>query len=147
LERTLDDSANRRTLLPEAFLICDELLRTATRLVKGLKINSDSIARNLAIYAPFASTERLLMALVKSGADRQEMHEHLREHAMRAWEDVRQGKPNPLAESLLEDTVFQRFMPRDQIENCLKVDGYTGIAADRARATAARILKSVEPRV
>lgn len=145
LERTLDDSANRRALLPEAFLISDELLRTATRLVRGLKVNEDSIARNLAIYAPFASTERLLMALVKAGADRQEMHEHLREHAMAAWEEVRLGRPNPLAERVQSEPVFQAFLSPEQIINCLKVEGYTGIAPSRARKTAARILQALEP--
>ena len=84
LERTLDDSANRRILLPEAFLISDELLKTSTRIVRGLNINEAGIAHNLAVYAPFASTERVLMALVKLGADRQEMHERLRDQAMTA---------------------------------------------------------------
>ena len=77
LERTLDDSANRRTLLPEAFLIADELLRTASRIVDGLVVNMDALRRNLAVYGPFAASERVLMALVKSGADRQAMHEKL----------------------------------------------------------------------
>jgi adenylosuccinate lyase len=74
LERTLDDSANRRIILPEAFLCADELLITAQRLTAGLVINEAAIARNVAIYGPFAATERLLMAAVKAGADRQEMH-------------------------------------------------------------------------
>ena len=91
LERTLDDSANRRSILPESFLICDELLRVSLRLIKGMKINQAAIQRNLEIYAPFAATERLLMALVKAGADRQVMHEHLREHALRAWQAVQEG--------------------------------------------------------
>ncbi len=67
LERTLDDSANRRTLLPEAFLICDELLKTAIRIVKGLNVNQGKIDQNFQTYAPFASTERVLMALGKAG--------------------------------------------------------------------------------
>jgi adenylosuccinate lyase len=140
LERTLDDSANRRTLLPEAFLICDELLRTALRLVAGLNINEDAIARNMAIYAPFASTERLLMALVKAGADRQEMHEQLRDHAMRAWESVRTGQSNPLAANIILDPIFQQYLKPEAIHLLLRVEGYTGIAADRARQTAEHIL-------
>ena len=91
LERTLDDSANRRVLLPEAFLISDELLRTAGRLVNGLVFNGRSMRRNLAVYGPFAAIERVLMALVKAGADRQEMHERLRQHALPAWRAVQAG--------------------------------------------------------
>ena len=75
LERTLDDSANRRSLLPEAFLIADELLRRGLRLIEGLRINRDASQRLLAAYGPFAATERLLMELVKRGGDRQELHE------------------------------------------------------------------------
>ncbi|MBN1371773.1 MAG: adenylosuccinate lyase [Anaerolineaceae bacterium] len=143
LERTLDDSANRRTLLPEAFLITDELLRTATRLVNGLRINEDTIRRNFAIYAPFAGTERLMMALVKAGADRQEMHERLRDHAMQAWQVVQQGQPNPLIPALAADLAFQAYLPPKQIQSLLVVEDYTGIATQRALDTAANILKAL----
>ena len=103
LERTLDDSANRRTLLPEAFLICDELLLTTKRILSGLQVNETAIRRNLATYAPFAAVERVLMALVKAGADRQVMHEYLREHSLTAWGAVQSGNPNPLAELISHD--------------------------------------------
>ena len=143
LERTLDDSANRRTLLPEAFLITDELLRTATRLVNGLRVNEDAIHRNFAIYAPFAGTERLMMALVKAGADRQEMHERLRDHAMQAWQVVQQGQPNPLIPALAADPAFQAYLPAAQIQTLLVVEDYTGIATQRAFDTAENILKAL----
>jgi adenylosuccinate lyase len=146
LERTLDDSANRRTLLPEAFLIVDELLRTANRLINGLRIHTDTIRRNFDIYAPFAGTERLLMALVKAGADRQVMHEHLREHAMRAWGEVQKGRPNPLIPALAADPVFQAFLPADQIQSLLQVETYTGIAAPRALQMAEDILAELPPK-
>lgn len=145
LERTLDDSANRRTLLPEAFLTCDEILRTSIRLVRGLKINQTTIARNMAIYAPFASTERLLMALVKNGADRQVMHEHLRDHAMRAWELVREGRPNPLTENIASDPIFTTHLNAEQVRSLLQVEGYTGIAESHALALADKILQTVSP--
>jgi adenylosuccinate lyase len=145
LERTLDDSANRRTLLPEAFLTCDEILRTCIRLVRGLKVNQTTIARNMAIYAPFASTERLLMALVKTGADRQVMHEHLRDHAMRAWEAVREGRPNPLTENIANDSIFTNYLSAEQVRSLLQVEGYTGIAESHALALATKILQTVSP--
>ena len=109
LERTLDDSANRRSLLPEAFLIADELLRRGLRLIEGLRINRDASERLLAAYGPFAATERLLMELVKRGGDRQELHEIIREHAMTAWAEVQAGRPNPLIESLCRRLTLSRF--------------------------------------
>lgn len=141
LERTLDDSANRRTILPEAFLICDELLRVSLRLIKGIKINHPAIQRNLEIYAPFAATERLLMALVKAGADRQAMHELLREHALRAWQVVQDGQPNPLVNQIISDPQFTRYFTDEQIKALLQVEGYTGIAAERSLAISNSIQK------
>lgn len=143
LERTLDDSANRRTLLPEAFLISDEILKTTTRILRGLKVQEAQIARNLRIYAPFASTERVLMALGRAGADRQEMHERLREHAMAAWASVQQGLDNPLAGLIAADTTIQGFLTGDQIAELMRVDQYTGLAPQRTRALAERILETI----
>jgi adenylosuccinate lyase len=139
LERTLDDSANRRSLLPEAFLISDELLKTASRIVGGLRINETGIADNLATYAPFASTERVLMALVKAGADRQEMHERLREHAMSAWQAVRQNQSNPLAGLVAHDPVINQHIAPDDVIALMQVDRYVGIAPQAARELARRI--------
>ncbi len=139
LERTLDDSANRRSLLPEAFLISDELLRTALRVVNGLKINMPAMERNLTTYAPFASTERVLMALVKAGADRQEMHERLRDHAMRAWQAVQAGQPNPLAAQISADEEMLRYLSGVQLADLMQVAHYSGIAPERARALAASV--------
>ncbi len=144
LERTLDDSANRRTLLPEAFLISDELLKTAVRIVRGLQVNETAVAHNLAVYAPFASTERVLMALVKAGADRQEMHELLRTHAMAAWQAVRQSQPNPLTRMLAQDAVINRYLSPGEIEKLMQIDRYVGIAPQRAREMARRISEEVE---
>jgi adenylosuccinate lyase len=139
LERTLDDSANRRSLLPESFLIVDELLITARRILKGLKINQEAIRRNLDIYAPFAATERVLMAAAGRGADRQEMHERLRTHAMAAWQEVQAGKPNPLLALLAADEWITAYLPTAELLALGNVDSYTGIAPQRAREMAARI--------
>jgi adenylosuccinate lyase len=136
LERTLDDSANRRTLLPEAFLIADELLHTATRIVRGLQVNEAGISRNLETYAPFASTERVLMALVKAGADRQEMHERLRAHAMTAWQSIGLNQPNPLVRLLSQDEAITRFLPPGTVQDLMKVDNYCGLAPQRTRELA-----------
>lgn len=143
LERTLDDSANRRTLLPEAFLITDELLRTANRLVAGLRVDTEAAGRNLAAYAPFAAVERLLMALGKAGADRQAMHERLRQHALQAWEALRQGGVNPLPELLKADPEIQRFLSAEQLQHTLDVSQYLGDAPARARQLAAQIRQAL----
>jgi adenylosuccinate lyase len=139
LERTLDDSANRRTLLPEAFLAADELLLTARKLVRGLRINEEAIRRNLAAYAPFAATEQVLMAAAKRGADRQALHERLRIHALAAWDAVQAGQPNPLVERLAGDAEFLQYLSADQIRGMANVEGYVGIAPQRARALAGEI--------
>jgi adenylosuccinate lyase len=139
LERTLDDSANRRSLLPEAFLITDELLLTTQKIIEGLRVNPHALRRNLETYGPFASTERLLMALGKAGADRQEMHERLRTHALAAWEEVQNGQPNPLIDQLAADVAFQHYLPKEQIIALLRVDDYVGTAPQRARAFATAI--------
>jgi len=141
LERTLDDSANRRTLLPEAFLTMDELLITATRLVKGLNLHEAAIARNLQAYAPFAATERIMMAAARLGADRQEMHELLRQHAQAAWQAVQAGRPNPLIDDLKADPQITRYLSPQEISALAVVEGYTGIAPQRARDIAARVLE------
>jgi adenylosuccinate lyase len=147
LERTLDDSANRRTLLPEAFLISDELLRTATRILRGLQVNQPGIARNLDLYAPFASTERILMALVKAGADRQEMHERLRNHAMTAWQAVRQNQTNPLASLVMGDVVITHYLSPSHIDQLTRVEGYVGLAPQRSVELAKKIQLEVRAEV
>ncbi len=133
LERTLDDSANRRILLPEAFLAADELLRTASSILTRLKVDEDSIAHNMAVYGPFAATERVLMALVKAGADRQEMHGRIRTNAMLAWDAVRQGEQNPLVSRMCQDDEFREYLSEQEIRRLMEVGSYVGDAPTRAR--------------
>jgi adenylosuccinate lyase len=93
LERTLDDSANRRTLFPETFLALDEILLTMTRMLQGLQVKEAAVKRTLTQFGPFSAVERVLMAAVKAGADRQQMHEVLRQLSLSAWTSVQQGRP------------------------------------------------------
>ncbi|MEW5868035.1 MAG: adenylosuccinate lyase [Chloroflexota bacterium] len=143
LERTLDDSANRRTLLPEACLITDELLITARRILKDLQVNPQALARNLAIYAPFAASERVLMALVRAGADRQEMHELLRQQSMQAWSEVQAGQPNPLAQRLAADPQLQRYLPPDKLLALMDASAHLGDAPQRARQLAQQVRRAL----
>jgi adenylosuccinate lyase len=144
LERTLDDSANRRTILPEAFLISDELLIRALRLIRGLQVDRTAAARLLAAYGPFAATERLLMELVKQGGDRQALHEVIREHAMAAWTEVQAGSPNPLGDALCGDSRITHHATRDEIHLWLDTSGYLGDAPERARRFAAMLREELE---
>ena len=136
LERTLDDSANRRVVLAEAFLAADEIVRRSTRIVKGLVIHETAIRRNLERYGTFAAVERVLMEAVKAGGDRQALHERLREHSMAAWRAVEGGEKNPLPRLLVEDPALTRWLSADQIRRLLDASTYVGDAPERARALA-----------
>jgi adenylosuccinate lyase len=139
LERTLDDSANRRVVLPEAFLTADELIIRSQKLIAGLRIDDLAIQRNLNTYGVFAATERLLMAGVRAGGNRQELHEVIREHSLAAWEAVRLGKANPLADSLCADKHITGLMPIEEARRLLNAASYVGDAPERARKLAAEI--------
>jgi adenylosuccinate lyase len=145
LERTLDDSANRRTVLPEAFLMADELLRRGHRLIEGLQVHTEASERLLATYGVFAATERLLMECVKRGSDRQALHEVIREHALAAWTEVQAGRPNPLADLLCADPRITGRASPDEVRNWLDARDYIGDAPGRARAFAATIRSALAP--
>ncbi|MBC7236921.1 MAG: adenylosuccinate lyase, partial [Chloroflexi bacterium] len=143
LERTLDDSANRRSALPEAFLAVDEMLGRLRRVIKGLQIGSEAIARNLRAFGPFAATEPLLMALVKAGASRQAMHERIRDLSMVAWAAVQRGEPNPLVGLLAADPGLTAYLPSEQICAIMKQGADVGDAPERSRELAALIRQSI----
>ena len=107
LERSLDDSAIRRLVLPEAFLATDAILRLVHTIVSGLKVNEAVIRRNLEHELPFLALEAILMEAVKRGGDRQELHERLRQHALAAAERMtREGASNDLLRRLQQDPSF-----------------------------------------
>lgn len=146
LERTLDDSANRRSVLPEAFLAVDEMLMRATRLVRDLQVDSAALARTLGAYGTFAATERLLMELVRAGGSRQTMHEVIRTHSMTAWAAVRSGRPNPLTELLSTDARVNAHLAADRVRELLNAAGYVGDAPQRARQMAHAVLSRLAAR-
>jgi adenylosuccinate lyase len=138
LERTLDDSANRRVVLAEGFLALDEILITAQRIVSDLRVNDAAVRRNMRIYGPFAATEKLLMLTVKRGADRQEMHEIIREHSLAAWAHLQNGDANPLIDALCADAHVLRWVNAEEARAALNADDYIGDAPERARRIAAK---------
>ena len=143
LERTLDDSANQRIFLPEAFLCLDEILSGTIKILSGLEVRQQAIQRNLNEYGYFAGTERLLMELVKAGADRQEMHEIIRAHALAAWEEIRRGKSNPIKDLLVNDSALTSYLDEKQINAYLEFSAYLGDGAARANDLAEKIQQAV----
>lgn len=108
LERTLDDSANRRLSLPESFLAADAILVLATNVAAGLEVREATIRRNVERVMPFMATERWLMAGVQAGGDRQTLHEVIRRHARVVADAVEQGARNDLLDRLASDPAFAR---------------------------------------
>ena len=108
LERTLDDSANRRVSIPEAFLTADALLLLYGSMVPGLQVNEKVIRRRLETELPFLATEQILMQLVAAGGNRQAGHEQIRVHSMEVHRRLQAGESNrnDLLERLASDTVF-----------------------------------------
>jgi adenylosuccinate lyase len=139
LERTLDDSGNRRLVLAEAFLLTDEVLINVERLVRGLRIWPGPTERNLRDYGVFAATERVLMEVVKAGGDRQELHEVIREHSLAAWADVQAGKANLLADRLAGDERLTRYLDPAQLTHLLDASDHVGDAVERTRMMAQQI--------
>jgi adenylosuccinate lyase len=127
LERTLDDSANRRLTLPEAFLGTDAILVLATNIAAGLEVREDVIRRNVTEKMPFMATERWLMLGVAAGGDRQALHEVIRRHSLAVADAVAQGAPNDLLERLGADPAFAGI-PAADLRAQLEPVNYTGRA-------------------
>ena len=107
LERTLDDSANRRLMLPQAFLATDAVLILCQNVARGLVVYPRVIAANLEAELPFMATENILMAAVAAGGDRQDLHERIRRHSQAAAAVVKeQGGRNDLLDRLAADPAF-----------------------------------------
>jgi adenylosuccinate lyase len=143
LERTLDDSANRRSILPEAFLATEEMLRVMTGILDGLDVDEAGCRANLERFGAFSASERVLMALVKAGADRQAMHEKIREHSRKAWDALREGRSNPLAEYLASDPEMLKYLQPAKIRELMDAGAYVGSAPERAQEMARRIISAV----
>jgi adenylosuccinate lyase len=109
LERTLDDSANKRVVIPEAFLAVDGILQILTNVTGGLVVYPKVIAGRVAAELPFMATENILMAGVMAGGNRQQLHERIRQHSQAAAAQVKQfGKHNDLIDRLKADPAFKK---------------------------------------
>jgi adenylosuccinate lyase len=130
LERTLDDSANRRLTLPEGFLGTDAILVLATNIAAGLEVREDVVRRHVNEQMPFMATERWLMLGTSAGGDRQSLHEVVRKHSMAVAEAVSRGEPNQLLDRLAADPAF-RGVPAAALRAELDPSHYTGRAAQQ----------------
>ncbi len=130
LERSLDDSANRRLTLPEAFLGADAILVLATNIAAGLEVREEVIRRHVANQMPFMATERWLMVGVAAGGDRQSLHEVIRRHSLVVAEEVGRGEPNDLIARLAADPAFAG-VPVERLRAELDPVNYTGRAAQQ----------------
>ncbi len=137
LERTLDDSANRRISLPEAFLCADAILRLAQNVTAGLNVNEAIVDRAVREYLPFLATENLLMEAVKRGGNRQELHELIRGCSMEAAREMNRGGPCNLVAKLAATGAFG--MTEEEMTALLEPSLYTGRCAEQVeRFLAAR---------
>ncbi len=125
LERTLDDSANRRIVLPEAFLATDAILILATNIIAGLEVREPVIARHVAEQMPFMATERWMMLGVAAGGDRQVLHDIIRSASLAVTAQVSSGGPNDLMERLARHPGFAR-VPAERLSGELEPARYTG---------------------
>lgn len=141
LERTLDDSANRRVILSESFLAIDECLIIYTWLAREMVVYPELVRRNLERFAPFAAIEPILMRLVELGEDRQKMHERLREISRKAWEAVMRGKANPLPELIKQDEIGKKIS--GELEGFFTVDKYLGDAPERCEKFVKEIVEPI----
>ena len=126
-ERTLDDSANRRIAIPEAFLAVDGILSLYINIISGMKVYPMQAERHLRDELPFMATENILMHCVKLGGDRQQLHEAIRQHSVAAAREVKEfGRPNDLIERILADERFG--LTREDLDGILVPENFIGIA-------------------
>lgn len=140
-ERTLDDSANKRISVPEAFLATDAILSIYLNIAEGLVVYPKVIESHIMSELPFMATENIMMQAVKKGGDRQELHELIRTHSMAAAKVVKEeGKPNDLLERIAADPAFQ--LDLNELKQALEPARYIGRAPEQTQLF---IEESVQP--
>ncbi len=130
LERTLDDSATRRIAIAEAFLLADASLLIMQNVAEGLVVYPKVIEANIARELPFMATEEIILAMVKQGSDRQDVHEKIRVHSQAAGDRMKQeGKPNDLLKRVVEDPFFAPV--HNNLDSLLDPTKFVGLAPEQ----------------
>ena len=141
-ERTLDDSANRRIVLPQAFMAADGILDICRNISSGLVVHEKVIRQHIMNEIPFMATENILMEAVKKGGDRQELHEKIRQHSMNAGNRVKEeGLDNDLLERIAGDDAFGLTL--EDIKGLLKPEDYVGRAAEQTQELIEEYIKPI----
>lgn len=130
LERSLDDSANRRLVLPDSMLAADAILILASNVARGLEVKETIIRRNVGRVMPFVATERWLLLGVRAGGDRQQLHEVIRRHSREVARALESGRENDLLERLAADPAFSR-VDAEALKNELDASRYVGRAPEQ----------------
>ena len=139
LERTLDDSANRRISLPEGFLCCDAILRIAKNVTQGIVVNEKVVDKTLRDYLPFIATENIMMEAVKKGGNRQEIHEIIRKCSMEATAAMKDGRDGELLKKLAAEPSLGLTL--EELEELMDPRQYTGRCAGQVE----RYVESLKP--
>ena len=141
-ERTLDDSANKRLAVAEAFLSIDAILDLYLNVVDGLVVYPKVIEKRLASELPFMATENIMMDAVKAGGDRQELHERIRELSMEAGKNVKElGLDNNLIELISKDPMFK--LNKEELEKSLDSNNYIGRSSNQVREFIEEFIKPI----
>ena len=141
LERTLDDSANRRISLPEGYLCADAVLRLAQNVTDGMHVNEKMVEKAVREYLPFIATENLMMEAVKRGGDRQKLHEIIRQCSMEATARMKEGESCDLLSRLASHPEFS--MTEAEMEAVLEPRLYTGRCAAQVEKLVAEVREAV----
>ena len=139
LERSLDDSANRRLVLADAFLAADAVVSLAAHVAAGLTVREETIAARVARELPFMATETILMEAAKRGGDRQELHERLRVASLAAQDEVARGGANPLLDAIAADPAF--CLDRAEIDRRIDPARFTGRSAEQVDEYLAEVVE------
>jgi adenylosuccinate lyase len=132
-ERTLDDSANRRLVIPESFLAADAILLLQGNIARGLEVHPARIRRRVDEELPFMATEKLIVRAVRGGADRQEVHELIRGHSIEAARAVKDGaQGNDLLSRLAADPAFGLSL--DEMRDITRAEDFVGRAPEQVDA-------------
>ena len=144
-ERTLDDSANRRIAVSEAFLAADSILELYINITDGLVVYPKVIESHLMAELPFMASENIMMDAVKAGGDRQELHERIRELSMEAGKVVKEeGKPNDLLDRIAADPLFAKLgVTKESLTKALNPADYVGRAPEQVTEFLDSVIKPI----
>jgi len=141
-ERTLDDSANKRISVAEAFLAADAILNIMINVTSGMVVYPKIVRKRVMAELPFMATENIMMDAVKKGGDRQALHEKIRQYSMEAGKKVKEeGLENDLCERILADPMF--MITKEEMENIMKPENFTGRSSQQVEEFVNEFVKPI----